>query len=307
MHNTLRGVVTILSVLSLTPCFVAAVQLAEAEEDLINAWRPGDSAELHPFRGTNVKLDSLQHALYCGNRDQVSTPKCVRYQYDSNALVEAFIVDGHAFQAREEAGQDLVSDDVIVPGSYCIGRSCELTADLLGVEDWCLMFMNIDSDLVTADIHFEYKVCVDNDHKDDLILILSVTCVALVVIAFLMCLSCCWMMRYRKRNTETAPSKDEMLAPLNPPPPFIPPPMHRAANDVFFSMPPPPPLPLVSHAPFRHEPSFQVQPPLPISHVPPPPASTSQPSTSSQEIHVQFPKSPRRSRSKSFKKIRFPI
>lgn len=50
-----------------------------------------------------------------------------------------------------------MSDEVIVPGSYCIGRSCELTADLLGVKDWCLMFMNIDSDLVTADIHFEYK------------------------------------------------------------------------------------------------------------------------------------------------------
>lgn len=37
MHS-LRGVVIILSVLSLSPCFVAAVQLAEAEEDLINAY-----------------------------------------------------------------------------------------------------------------------------------------------------------------------------------------------------------------------------------------------------------------------------
>ena len=73
-------------------------------------------------------------------------------------------------------------------------------------------------------------MCIDEDHKDDLILILSVTCVALVVIAFLMCLGCCWMMRYRKRNTETAPLKDELLAPLNPSPPFIPPPMHHAAH-----------------------------------------------------------------------------
>lgn len=167
------------------------------------------------------------------------------------------------------------------------------------------MFLNIDPDVLTADVSFEYQVCVDNDHKNDLILILSVTCAGLVVVAFLSCLACCWMMKYRKRDKDTLHSKDELLQPLNAPlPPFIPPPMHHG-NDVFFSMPPPPPLPLVSHAPFRHEPAFQ--PPLPVSHVPPPPTTPSQPSTSSHEIHVQFPKSERRSRSKSFKKIRFPI
>lgn len=55
------------------------------------------------------------------------------------------------------AGQGLVSKGIIIDGSLCLGMSCEHTAELNGVQNWCLMFINIDSDLITANIRFQYE------------------------------------------------------------------------------------------------------------------------------------------------------
>eukprot|EP00210_Caulerpa_lentillifera_P007961 g7600.t1 len=300
-----------------------SVSQIEMEDNFVESWHSETDNSLRSSSGTIMRLAPMQYSSLCKDTAFAYSGGRLEYSYNATGLVQLFVVDRAAFEQKLETGDGLVSQGVILPDSYCLGRSCQASCDLRDVENWCLIYWNLDESLTPVNVTYQYQLSGGSQEMDPLVLILTLICVALVCLLFCFIIGCC-IVRKRQKNRNNANNtrkrngtRDEEMESVSTSSlnqqqqvPLLPQMIHPSQDFLCPLPPPPPPLPMMVNSGSHHsmrDAFYQGASPLPVSHLPPPPPNHL-PSALSQELRTPplSRKEKKSKKSKSRRTTRFP-